>query len=186
MRRRRGFTLIEMLATIGVMAILATLAAPSFLEIAERNRLVTYANDLISSINITRSEAIRRALPVTLCPSADGLTCGGTWNDGWITFVNADDDSPAAVDEGEDVLRVHEALSPGYTLSPNPVFADHITYRSDGSANDAGVFAICHEGHVAGARAVILTQLRPRVARDTDNDRIPNTDIGNIADCVNP
>jgi type IV fimbrial biogenesis protein FimT len=188
MSSHRGFTLIEMLATIAVMTMLVTLAAPSFREMAIRNRLVTYANDLISSANFARSEAVRRGLPVTLCPSITGTRCSGRdWNTGWIAFVNADDDNPATVDAaGEPVLRVHEALSDSYTMYSSAVFVNHVTYRADGSANDAGVFALCHDADPVGSRAVILTQLRPRVATDTDNDRIPNTDSGNITDCVNP
>src|SRR3979409_1080684 len=102
MNSHRGFTLIEMLSTIAVMTILVTLAAPSFREITVRNRLVTYTNDLISSVNFARSEAVRRGVPVTLCPSSDGARCAGSdWNLGWITFVNTNDDNPATVDSGE-------------------------------------------------------------------------------------
>jgi type IV fimbrial biogenesis protein FimT len=183
----RGFTLIEMLATIAVATILVTLAAPSFREIAVRNRLVTYANDLISSVNLARSEAVRRGLPVTLCPSITGTRCAGSnWNNGWIAFVNTNDDNPATVDAGEPVLRVHEAPAGSYTIYSSAVFINHVTFRADGSANDAGLFALCHNAELVGSRAVILTQLRPRVASDTDADGIPNTDLGNVTDCVNP
>jgi type IV fimbrial biogenesis protein FimT len=182
----RGFTLIELMATVAVAAILVTLAAPLYRDFVVRNRLVTYANDVISTVNFARSEAVRRGEPITLCPSIAGERCEGDWSDGWIAFVNTDGDSPAVVDDAEPVLRVHEALATGYTMHASPVLATHVTYRPDGSANDAGAFALCHDDDLVGARAVILTQLRPRVARDTDGDRIPNTDTGNMANCADP
>jgi type IV fimbrial biogenesis protein FimT len=155
---------------------------------SRRNRLVTYSNDVIATINLARSEAIRRGAPVAVCHSGDGTTCSGTWSDGWIVFVDANGDGDKAADPDDPILRTHGALSSKYTLGGSANFVDHIIYGGDGAANDFGVFAICHDTTLEGARAVIVTRLRPRTARDTDNpqDGIPNTDTGNLDSCTDP
>lgn len=186
----RGFTLVEMMATIAVGSILLAIATPSFIQMTVKSRLVTYNNDLITAVNFARSEAIRRGTTVSICSSVTGTQCSNTvskWSSGWIIFVNTDADNPAMVDAGETILRKHEALTTNYTIGTNAVFAKDIDFDADGAANGAGVFAICHDGNVEGAHAVVMTRLRPRSAQDPDGDRIPNKDDGNdISGCTNP
>ena len=186
-RTSNGFTLIELLITVAIAAILLGIATPSFVEMTKKNRLAGYSNDLISSVNYARSEAVRRGQPVSICKSNDSATCSGTWSDGWIIFVNSDNDSPAEVDAGEGVLKVYGGLADNYTLGADGTFATSITYGKDGSANDVGVIAVCYDDETVGARAVVFTRLRPRMARDADADRIPNMDNGaNIGSCAAP
>jgi type IV fimbrial biogenesis protein FimT len=178
----QGFTLIELMVTLSIAAILMAIAAPSFVEMTRRNRIVTYTNTFMGSLSYARSEAIRRGSPISVCHSNDGLSCSGSWNDGWIIFVNPNGGSPAAVDTGETVVAAHEGLSSGYTLASD-TFTSDLTFAADGSASNTGTFAVCHDASTTGARAIIVTTLRPRVGTDTDGDGIPNTDSGNIADC---
>jgi type IV fimbrial biogenesis protein FimT len=184
MDSHRGFTLVELLVTVSLGAILIAMATPGFVETSVRNRLVAHTNDLISSVNFARSESIRRGVPVVICPSADGASCSETWSDGWLIFVNTNGGSPAVVDEGETVLRVHEGLSDRYTLNASASFADNVTFGADGAARTVGTFAFCHSGRTAGARAIVVTMLRPYVARDTDGDRVPNVDGENLESCT--
>lgn len=174
---QRGFTLIELLVTISIAVIMMTLAVPSFMDFLTRNRLVTYNNDLVASLNFARSEAIRRGTTVSVCKSSTGASCTGTWSDGWIVFVNLDGatESPAVVDAGETVLRVHETLSKsdGYTLNGNTPYTNYVTFDADGSANTNGTFVFCRNSDTATARTAILTRLRIR------------TGVG-AASCTNP
>lgn len=109
----QGFTLVELIVTLAVAAILMGTAVPSFTSLVNSNRLATQANDLLGAMMIARSEAIRLNRRVILCSSSDGATCSsdaGRWN-GWIVFAdNNRNDSP---DSGE-VLRVG-------TISPTDV-----------------------------------------------------------------
>jgi type IV fimbrial biogenesis protein FimT len=183
--RSLGFTLIELLTTVSVAGILMSLAVPSFVSMATRNRITTYTNDFIATVNYARSEASRRRLAVTICPSSNGTACSTDWNGGWLMFLNTDNDNPAAVDAGEVVLKTHEALSSGYTLGSTG-FANQLVVTANGTMQSTGVFAICHNNETKGARAILVNRMRPRVGLDTDNDEVPNKEGGNIADCAAP
>lgn len=88
----KGFTLIEMVVTVAVVAILLTVALPSFNESIARNRIVSEVNGFIAAASLARSEAIRRNLTTGVCASNNASTCGGTWANGWIVWVDADQD----------------------------------------------------------------------------------------------
>ena len=82
----RGFTLIELMVTLAVVAIVAALATPSFTGVINSNRLTSQANELVADIQLARSEALRRNRTVRLCRSTDGSTCAagaGKWT-GWV------------------------------------------------------------------------------------------------------
>src|ERR1700746_2558911 len=84
-RRQRGFTLVELMVAIAVLAVLLVLAAPSFTNASLPSKLRSLANSLRGASQLARSEAIKRDAVVTLCVSANGATCGaGNWSQGWI------------------------------------------------------------------------------------------------------
>lgn len=98
----RGFTLLELVVTVSVIAILSALALPSFTSTITSNRVVTNVNNFIAVANLARTEAVRRNVPAGVCASSDGATCGDDWNDGWIVYhhTSATDSTPVVLRAG--------------------------------------------------------------------------------------
>jgi type IV fimbrial biogenesis protein FimT len=88
LKHQKAFTLIELLITIAIMAVLVAMAAPSFNRLIANNRSDATSEGFIAEISRARSEAIKRPTRVSMCASADGLTCGGTWANGIMTFID--------------------------------------------------------------------------------------------------
>jgi type IV fimbrial biogenesis protein FimT len=182
-----GFTLIELLVTVAVTGVLLTLAVPSFREMSIKNQLSGYSNDLLGTLNFARSEAVRRGIPITVCTSNDQKTCSGTWSDGWLVFENKDDDNPVAVDGDESILKMQGPMPANYTLNADATVAGNVTYRGNGSTKNTGMFVLCHADKTVGSRAISLTALRPRLAKDSNGNGIPNQDGGDdITSCEKP
>ena len=181
-----GFTLTELMVTVSIAAILLALATPSFRETMVRNRLVTQTNEFIGTLLYARSEAIRRGRSISICKSNDGTACDGTnWEDGWIAFLDTDADG--SLNAGETILRTWPALPSNYTLRATNNFTNFIRYKPDGTANTMGTFVLCYQSREIGAKAIVISRLRPRLALDTNNNDIPEKENGDdISSCENP
>ncbi len=85
-----GFTMIELLVTISIAAIMLAIAVPAMSGFLMNNRLAAEASSLQADIAYARSEAVRQNTPVSLCPAAASTACSGgiDWSVGWITFVD--------------------------------------------------------------------------------------------------
>jgi type IV fimbrial biogenesis protein FimT len=184
----RGFTLVELMVTVAVAAVVLALAVPSFQTTLRNHRLTTYANEFIAALNLARTEAIRRGQRVVLCKSANGSSCqtgGNNWEIGWIAFVDLDrnGNNENTRQATEPILRVWPALPAGFTLRPNNNFGNYLRYGPDGSANNIGTFALCYHNNRVDAKAIVITRLRPRLGQDTNGNRIPENDSGDITSC---
>jgi type IV fimbrial biogenesis protein FimT len=83
--RAPGFTLVELLIGVAVLALLMAVAVPSFSASRLNGQLRASANGLVASANLARSEAIKRGGNVRMCVSSNGTSCGsGNWRQGWI------------------------------------------------------------------------------------------------------
>lgn len=120
MIHQRGFTLIELMITIAVLSILLGIAVPGFQATIQNNRSTTLANELITALNLAKSEAVRRGTDVTACASNDGATCSGNWTDGWIVSV-----------VGGPLLRAWASPRPGAVIG---AAATGVTFRPLGNS----------------------------------------------------
>ncbi|MBB3062419.1 GspH/FimT family pseudopilin [Microbulbifer rhizosphaerae] len=106
--KQQGFTLVELMVTIAVLAIVVGIAVPSFYTQIQNNRSLALAEDFAGALNYARSEAVKRGTRVSLCASADGKKCGGDWKQSWIAFVDSatsDDSAAPVIENGEAVLQ---------------------------------------------------------------------------------
>jgi len=164
-----GFTIIELLITLTLVAILIALAAPSMREAMMSIRITSHTNDLMGDLAIARSEAVKRNVRMVLCASIDGATCadGANWNQGWIVFpdVDADGAQDGGVPE-EETLKSHAALKGEPTIGLSCVGAANkrITYRPTGMSSAASaVFTICDSRTTTNAGRTITINQTGRV-----------------------
>jgi len=137
-----GFSLVELIVTLVVAAILLGISVPSLIGFVRSNRLVSVTNTFISDINLARSEALKRSLGAGVCQSADGTGCSGsgTWNTGWIVFADLDDSK--AWTASDVVLLKREAISPEMAITASAVA---IVYNRQGMAETgAGNYSFCN------------------------------------------
>lgn len=118
--RNSGFTLIELMITLAVAAIILSVGVPSFRAVIMDNRLVSQANQLVTSIKIARSAAVRYQRNATVCASANfdaavpSCSASTDWSNGWIVWVDKDRD--AATDANE-VISVFGPIHDASTLT---------------------------------------------------------------------
>ncbi len=159
-RRVRGFTLIELVVTMAVAAILVAVAVPNMRTFIQNGRLNTQVNDLIGDLSLARSEAIKRRSNVGVCKSTNGTTCvgGGDWRDGRAVFVD-DITINGTWDAGETILRFREPLAGATDLVLN--MAPPIIYSSSGRSNVAAgsFFTLCDDRGYTKGKQVNLNSL---------------------------
>lgn len=79
-----GFSVLELMVTVAVIAIIAGIATPSMSRLMMSNRLAAAGNEIVAGLNLARMEAVRRRVRVTMCPSVNGSACGGA---DWKRFI---------------------------------------------------------------------------------------------------
>lgn len=178
-----GFTLVELIVTLTVLGILTGIAVPRFTDFLRNGRRAAAINELVGSLSLARSEAVRRGAQVVVCKTIDGSVCvsgaGDTWQAGWLVFVNADADSPPVVDAGEIVLKVRTDQAADYQLRPSINVTNFIAFGADGSALQAGSFTYCDNRGTSRARAVVVNAAgRIRLSADTNGDGVEEDDAG--------
>jgi type IV fimbrial biogenesis protein FimT len=171
MRRSQGVTLIELVTTIGIVAILTSLAAPSFSNLRHDAERTSTVNSFLLALFLARSEAMKRGQIVSVCKSRDGSTCAGknvVWQEGWLVFVNQDRDEPPERDPDEPVLLVNEGWRHG-TINSN---RESYSFRPYQQAVVNGTIVFCDPRGSQQARAIIISHTgRPRVARRDASNR---------------
>lgn len=171
--RCSGFTLIEVLVVVAVMAIIQSVAAPALSGMANSMHLTSAVNSLFSSLHLARSEAIKRNSRVVVCKSATGDACltTGAWEQGWIVFHDANNN--AALDVGEVIFMRQQAMAQALRFKGNVPVANYVSFTPMGrtsytsGAFQAGTLTVCAESatRVDARQIVISSTGRPRTVR---------------------
>lgn len=178
MNRCGGFTLIELMVTLAVVAIVLTIGIPSFRELILNNRMVTQTNDLLGALALTRSEAIKRGVRVVMCRSA-GSDCAtdstSVWEAGWIIF--ADRNGSGVRDADEPIIKMRESVGGAITIRTGNTLTHWIAYQPSGASTGntglgTGTFRLCDNRGVDHARFVVISstgraRARPKQTGDT-------------------
>ena len=154
-RLQKGFTLIEMMVTVAILAIILGIGVPSFQTLIERNRVSAASNKLFTALTTARSEAIRRGQNITLSRTGD------SWAGGW------------SIAAGNTTLRFENALPNGIGITETNGVASvvfgvngRVTTPVDGYA----MFKVCFTGSTVNAREIAISQIghvQSRVASTT-------------------
>ena len=120
---------------IAIAIIVVSIGIPSYQTSIKNNRKTTAINDLRTALALARSSAITRRERVTVCTSSDNATCTtiGDWTQGWIVFT--DPNNRDTVDPGEEILRVHNAISGTGTFSGNRLITNRVSFTPQGMAD---------------------------------------------------
>jgi type IV fimbrial biogenesis protein FimT len=137
-----GFTLVEMMIVIALVAIIMAIAVPSFREASLGSQLRATANELVAGAMLARSEAIKRNAAVTMCVSTSGTACtGGSWEQGWIVI------------QGGNVLQRQQAGATGFKVSSGVTTLD---FQPIGAGATPATFTVCRATPTVGAQQRIV------------------------------
>jgi type IV fimbrial biogenesis protein FimT len=133
-RRDGGFTLLEAVVVMAIVAILMAVAVPSYRYITNANRIAAEINGLLGDMQFGRAEALKEGQTVTVCvANAGGTACAGagvsTWQNGWIVFSDVNGDH--TVEAGDVILRVQSAFTGTDTFVAAPA-TGYVSFNREG------------------------------------------------------
>lgn len=132
--RSAGYTLMEMLIVMSIIAVLTAIAIPSFKYVTDSGRISGELNGLVGDLQYARNEAGKEGQTITVCPSVSPyVQCATsvTWNTGWIVFADINNDQK--VDGNDNILRKQTAFTGGDTLTADNALQS-ITFNREGFA----------------------------------------------------
>ena len=156
----RGFTLIEALVTIALLAIVAALAVPSLQSFVVEARISASSSELFSDLAFARSEAIMRRSTVSVCATSNGSSCAtgsSSWASGRLIFVDADADG--ALNVGNELLRLSEAAGTGIVVTATNISRSggSVSFGPGGAVVAPGTITSCSSGRLGRALNISAT-----------------------------
>ena len=185
--------MVELVIALAVAGILLSVAAPNFSDAMRNSKQLIKTNELMGSLRLARSEAIKRSTRTAVCARADNDTCGSNWSNGFITFID-DGATRGVIDDGEEILRVAQRVDGGAWIlnrarlvntAESPLERLFIRFGPRGTTHwrGSGYFAICDRRGQQTAKAInISLSGDPRRARLDDSGTLRSS-FGGLAAC---
>lgn len=160
----KGVTLFELLASIFVASILLAVAIPVFEGLILDARRTTRVNGFVAAIHMAKAKAHEQRADIVICKAPTGQACeaSATWSEGWLMFINRDEDQPPTIDIGEKILLRVAAVRHG-TITGN---RNAFVFRPFALSSTNGTLTFCDKRGADSARAVIVSSTgRPRASK---------------------
>lgn len=189
--RVRGFSLIELMVVMALMAVVLGIGAPAFVNTIKNNRQLTEVYALRATLSTARSEALSQRMPVIVCESTDASNCAtdtNSWSSGYLAFADADADG---VPDPNEILLSRQLDAAGLEISffdaaGSARSSTQFSVRGD-SRGQTGTFVLCDDRRDATQARVLhlVPSGEVRAAKDTDDpaDEILNDLGGNNVAC---
>ncbi len=164
-KKQNGLTLVELMVTMAVALVLLLVGVPQFQSMLAGNRAAVDANKLVVAMQLARSEAVKRNLPVSVCGKNSGANnCTlGDWTEGIVVFVDTAGGVIGNVDVATDIVRILDAPD------GNPIIADDgdfLRFDIDGSLERPAApfrFTVHQEGCVGRNQRTITVSATGQV-----------------------
>jgi len=156
-----GFTLVELMITVAVIAIVAAIAMPNLTELMRRNRLTSAANEMVALLQTARTAAISNRASGSVCPSTDGTSCAASLGSRWIVLMTKNGTSTVLRDT---TLPPSIAVTASANVSGG---SNKLTFTPDGfsaaGAKVSGTLGLC-VGNLPGDNGIDVNASAGRVS----------------------
>jgi prepilin-type N-terminal cleavage/methylation domain-containing protein len=181
----KGFTVIELLISITIIAVLTTIALPNFSDFLVRTRVDNEISEMQRLLLATRNTAINAEKSVTICPLNVSNSCQNSWKDQISVFEDIDGDGIYEPGNGDRLIKVKSAIQAGDKLQFTQA---SLTYTATGRLSGvaaASTFNYCPKDHTDKSRGITVSASgRSYVSSGTDNDGIDEDRSGNEITCI--
>ena len=157
--RHKGFTLVELMATIAVAALVLALAAPSFASLIQANRLTAAANEMVALLQSAKSASLSQRSIVDVCPSVDGTTCVSQVGNRWVAVMDKD---------GVKTVLRDTTIANAITIKTSAAVqsaSNRLRFNSDGFGRVAGRIGFC-SATLSGSNAIDVASGVGRVSTE--------------------
>ena len=159
-RRQSGVYMLDMLIALSVAAVLLSTAIPTYSAVVHKNRISAVTTELYVSLNLARSEALKRRSAVRVCPSEDSASCrnDGDWSDGWLIFEDVNSNNTA---EAAEIIRVVDGFDGQIEMQVAATLSSYVQFQPTGVAigngGNTGEFRLCHSESASYSTAVSVS-----------------------------
>jgi type IV fimbrial biogenesis protein FimT len=182
--KQQAFTLIELVITLAIIAILAGISLPSFKSLVGSSKITSEINALNGILQLSRTTAITKSEKVTICPSNDGVQCTKNWSQGYMAFI--DFDGNRQLDSTDQLLQLHRIEDKKIRVRWRAFRKNNsLQWLNTGITNHQnGSFEYCYQNEPNLARGLFITKSgRVRLSKDTNGDDIHEDAKGDNIQC---